>query len=337
MQVFSPIFHYIDGVTTDFVAHNISSVILGVTPVVAAAMSCVLAIEGVMTMLNPNGEPLSALMQKFLRWGIILSVASTGGMYQHEIAAVILKVPDDFANLLILSNSTDQAGATASTALDTALTEGWKATKTAFKAAGVMSGGGLAALAEAICLAITTVFLCAGSASSILFAKIMLAICVCLGPIAIFCLLFKATSGIFGRWTGVCLNYGLVTVMLSATFGLFEHLFKMAIDRAQTPGDGSLLAPTLTCGIIAVITLQVIKQIPGVAARLGDGIQLAAPSLMEGLKSASSGLGMTGRGANTKAVAELTQAIKGAAGGPAGVVASNAANVARGLARGSSR
>ncbi|MFB0418435.1 type IV secretion system protein, partial [Xanthomonas euvesicatoria] len=42
-------------------------------------------------------------------------------------------------------------------------------------------------------------------------------------------LLFQSTRSLFTQWIGTIINYGLVTILLSAVFGLFMAFYEKAI------------------------------------------------------------------------------------------------------------
>lgn len=345
VQIVTPLFAYMNTVVKGFVSNNVSQVITYITPAVAAGMTCTLTFEGAMSLLKPGGgEPLSDLLSKFARWGVILSFATAGGLYQGTIVDMIQNLPDDFANTLVLSDSTGKSASGMASVLDTVLSQGLTSTKTAFTNAGVMSGAGLSALFEAACLAIMTAIVVGIGASFLLFSKTMLAICIVLGPMAIMCLLWGATTPLFGRWLSSTTNYGLITVLVACVFGLVNHFFKVALDKAAQASD-SLLVPTITCGLLTVLIIYIMKQIPELASKLSDGITLSAPRIFGAGAGAAAGgavgaqQGMAasqGKGGIASAASVAAGAIKGAmTGGVAGAAGGAAAGMSKGLARGS--
>ncbi|WP_407210723.1 type IV secretion system protein [Enterobacter cloacae] len=90
-------------------------------------------------------------------------------------------------------------------------------------------------------------------------AKVLLAISLCLGPIAIFCLLWNPTKGIFAKWMGTVINYSLVIVLLALVFGLLMSLLQMisglngseGFDALSTAIDWSFspLFPSMCCSV----------------------------------------------------------------------------------------
>lgn len=343
VQVVSHIFNYMDTVVNSFVSENLSPVISAVTPTVAAALSIALTVDGVFMFVRPSTEPLTTLMTRFFRYGIILSIATAGGLYQETIANAIMKTPDEFSNVLIMSASNTRTPAGLASAIDTVFTQGLMATQQALEGAGIWNAHEIACLFLAFCIMIATTVICALGAAYVLFAKFLLAVSVVLGPIAILCLLFKTTTGLFGKWMGTCIHYGLVTVLTSVVFGLMDKFYLDAVKAAtSTNGDDPVLVPTATCIILTIVTCYVMKQVPEMAARLGDGAQVGLPGLIDAISSGMGRSGAGGQRANTKALNNATKALQ-AASGPAGAaaaaastVANAAGNAARGLARGAS-
>jgi len=265
------IFGYMDDVTRDFVASNVSSIIRTITPIVGLGLTIALMIDGLYTMIKPNGEPLSALMGKFIRWAIIVSIAGAGGWYQQSLANVAIKTPDEFSQVLILHSGNNPQQV--SQVIDQALEKGIEIAREAFDHAGFLSGPGIASAFLAAMAIISTVLICGVGMALILMAKFMLAITVCFGPIFIFCLLFESVQNLFTKWIGSIINYSLITVLLTITFGLLMNFYIHAITAAAQPNAStSILVPVVACGLITVVAILVLKQIPEMAARWGDGV-----------------------------------------------------------------
>ncbi|MGV7167931.1 type IV secretion system protein [Xanthomonas citri] len=165
-------------------------------------------------------------------------------------------------------------------------------------------------------------------------------------PIFIFCLLFESTRSLFTQWIGTIINYGLVTILLSAVFGLFMAFYEKAIEAASAINpDAPLLVPIVTCALITVVTWFVLKQVPDMAARWGNGISAGIQGWRGG-GSSSSGSG--GGSAGTVAGATAGTAAGGPVGTAAGAAAGSAADAVgneagqmggamTGMARGSRR
>ena len=336
------IFGYMDEVSRDFVAANLGKIIATITPLVGIALTIALIVEGLFTLARGTGEPLTELVAKFIRYGIICSIATAGGWYQVNLADVALKTPDEFAQILIVDGgAVDSQNQMAST-IDKALDDGLTTAKKAFENAGVMSGAGLASLFLALGVLVSTVMICGIGAALIIMAKFMLAIAVCFGPIFIFCLLFKSTEQLFTKWIGSVINYGLVTILLSAVFGLMMKFYARAIEAAAAPNpDTPILVPIVTCGLLTVVSWFVLKSIPDMAASWGSGVSAVYRLGSSRSKPAGGSAEVASGGIAAASGAAGSAAGGAAAAGGVASAASSTANAAgsamRGMARGSRR
>ncbi|KVX69114.1 hypothetical protein WT34_24370 [Burkholderia stagnalis] len=345
------IFNYMDTVVSQFVASNLANIISYAAPIVGIGLTMALMIEGLFLMGRPNGEPLSTLVNRFVKYAIVISIASVGGWYQTTLANAAMKVPDEFASVFIINGQSGSATQnTIVSTIDQAIDNGLTTAKTAFTNASVFSGGGLTELVLGIAVLICTVLMCGIGAGLILMAKVMLGIVVCFGPVFIFLLLFESTAALFTKWVGSVINYGLVTVLFSAVFGLMISFFNKAIAAAASANpDAPILVAIVTCGLICVITYYVIKEVPHMANSWGQGVSAdifrhmrqsresgGAGGAGGGRSGNSGGAGgrgaQSGGGAGSQGAASPAQSAANAT--PAGQVAQAATN---GFARGSRR
>lgn len=355
-DVTTQIFGYMDEVSKEFVAANLGVIIATITPVVAIALTIHLMVEGLFTMVRGTGVPLTDLVGRFIRYGIICSIATAGGWYQTDLAAVALNTPDEFAQILIIDGRGAESEGQMASTIDKALDDGLTTAKKAFDNAGVTSGAGLASFLLAAGVLISTIMICGIGAALIILAKFVLAIAVCFGPIFIFCLLFKSTQMLFSKWIGSIINYGLLTILLAAVFGLMMKFYGRSIEAAASPNpDTPILVPIVTCGLLTVVSWFVLKKIPDLASSWGSGVSAAYQMGRSTWGSASAGnasaasskggaagggagaAGAVGKGVGGAGGAAGGGAAAGAAGGVAGVAASAVGAGMQGMSRGSRR
>ncbi|HBC7427405.1 TPA: type IV secretion system protein [Citrobacter koseri] len=309
------------------------------------ALICKLTLDGLFTLARPHGEPLSSLIKKFIVWSMIISFASAGGLYQTQLADAAMKIPDEFSSVLVINGSSGGTEDAMGNNIDKAIHDGMQVARTAFDNADIYSGSGLASLFLACAVIISTVLICGIGAGLVLMAKLLLAITVCFGPIFIFCLLFKPLYGMFNKWLGSMVNYGLVTILLSMLFGLMIKFYQKALDAVTASGaDSSLLGPVFACLLIMIVSYLILMRIPEIASRWGDGIsagiQELIPNAGGGGRGAGGGgnqpggqKGATGAGGGTGA----KTAAATAAGGPGAGAATAAGSQMQGFAKGSRR
>ncbi len=294
----SQIFTYMDTVVSQFVATNLSNVVSFAAPMVALGLTMALMIEGLFLMGRPNGEPLSSLVNRFVRYAIIVSIAGTGGWYQTKLASTAMHLPDELASVFVVNG---QSGAKAQTtiadSIDLAMDNGLTVAKKAFEHAGVFSGPHLANLVLGVTVLFVTAIMCGIGAGLILMSKVMLGITVCFGPIFIFLLLFESTKSLFTRWIGSVINYGLVTVLFSAVFGLLLYFFKAAVGAAAVDNPSSpVMVAIVTCVLVLVITWFVLKEIPHMASSWGQGVSADIFRHMRQNRGSGGGTGGGNRG-----------------------------------------
>ena len=269
--VVTTLFDTIDKVLNSAVASNVSTLIAEATPVVAIFLTISLMVRGVYSALNPGGgEPLSELIRQYVTIAIILSFATAGGLYQSDILGLIQTLPDTLATKLQGLNSTPYTGIAG--LIDGATTNCIEAIKTQFDGAGI-SANGLMSLVIGIILLIATIAITGLGAGFVLMAKVLLYVVLSLGPLAIFCLLWKPTAGVFSRWVGNVINYSLVIVILALVFGLLMTLFANMISGFIN-GDGvfDALSTVLGMCLLTVVAVLVLFQVPQVASSFGAGI-----------------------------------------------------------------
>lgn len=351
------IFDSVDEVAVGFVADNLSNIITMVTPWVALGLVIALMAEGLSVMASPGGDPLSSLFKKFLRYAIIISIASAGGIYQTDLADAALKMPNEISQAITFGSATS-GGTDTANIIDKTLVDGMTAGKRAFENGSFWRSDGIGNYILGAGIMLITILITALGAGLILMAKFMLAITVCFGPIFIFALCFKSTEALFSKWVGSLINYILVTVLLTLVFGFVMELISNTIAAAAKADSNANLLPIVVGGsLMTIASWFILKAVPGIASSWGSGVQAIAHDFggtakraAGGAKKAGAGIGGAGKGAATGAAAGASKGMAaGAAGGPVGMAAGAAlggtagaaggaaGGAMRGLARGSRR
>jgi type IV secretion system protein VirB6 len=267
------IFNYMDTVTTQVVAENMSRIIGWAAPIAALGLVIQLTIDGLATMLRPSGEPLSQLVEKFVKYFAIVAIAGAGGLYATTLANTAMHLPDELASVLLLHGSTGGSDSAVAGMIDAAIDHSLTVTRNLFKDAGVMSETGLVSLILGVVVILSTMLICGISAISILLAKFLLAVTVCFGPIFILLLVTSPLVSFFGNWLGSVFNYIVLIAMTAMSFGVFMRFYDLAISAAAKPNpDQAVLAPIITAGIITVMAVVLLKSLPDLAARWTGGV-----------------------------------------------------------------
>lgn len=287
------IFAKVDGAITSMVSANVATIISDVTPLIATCLTIKLMVQGMYSAFNPGaGDSLSSLIKEYLSIALILSFATAGGWYQQELVNVALHLPDDFAGILSAPNKVGASGVPA--IIDSGIEKGIKIVNTAWEAADVFSSSGLAAYAIGGIMMIATVVLGGLGAGFVIMAKILLAVTLCFGPIAIFCLLWGATKNIFARWLASVINYGLVVVILALVFGFIMQMFDNLLSSMNSDAAYSSITGSISALLLTVISVFVLFQIPQIAASWGSGISAGVADAARSMGSSMQALGNMG-------------------------------------------
>ncbi|EKA9435684.1 type IV secretion system protein [Escherichia coli] len=259
------IFDIIDDLINMMVDTNVTTIIATVTPTVAIFLTIKFMAQGAYSALSPGGggEALGDLITQYMKAAVVLSFATAGGLYQTDLVHLALTLPDNFASILVTQNKTSSTGMAA--IIDTGVDQSITAIQTAFEGAGISAVIGLILIAA-------TVVLCGLGSAFVIMAKVLLAISLCLGPIAIFCLLWNPTKGIFAKWMGTVINYSLVIILLALVFGLLMSLFTKMISGLNGSEGFDALSTAIGLVILTIVSVYVLFQVPAVASNFGSGV-----------------------------------------------------------------
>tara|TARA_R110000737_G_C14623635_1_gene494152 strand:- start:10625 stop:11677 length:1053 start_codon:yes stop_codon:yes gene_type:complete len=140
-------------------------------------------------------------------------------------------------------------------------------------------------------------------------AKLMIAVLIVIGPLAIVCTLFKQSAPIFEAYVKMALGFAFVPLLTAAMAGFTIAASKMLApdpDTAETIGD-----------IIGFVVVMM----------LGTGLMFMVPTLAQSFASTSIGLGQAASGTYQQAKFHSYGAVAGARGVTEGMAGRKAPNV----------
>ncbi len=311
--IVEPLFLVIDDVTATFVTDFSSRAIAEATPVVTAAMSLGILLYGMLVVRGAVEMPVMEFIGRALRISIIVSVATAGGLYQSDIADVIVSTPDELAMALVPGA---ESGASAANVIDSAAGQGAQYVSEAWEKAGFFSGEGLVYAFIGLIAAIAVAAVVGIGAVFVIVAKAALAILVGIGPFFVFALLFEPTKRFFELWSGQVLNYVLMIVLFTPVFGLLMEIFGNYLSNANF-NDGQNVGYTVVgMMVVGAVSVGLLLQIPSIASGLAGGVGL---SFYHELRALRSGAGAAAKGGKAATRGALTA---GKAAGKAAALAS---------------
>lgn len=256
-------------------------------PVVAVGLTLQFVAYAFALMHGVGGMSVTEFFKKAILVAIISAFFGAGGMYQNDIAKVMVAMPDDVAK--IVTNTSSIASE-----VDRLQQETTQATQS-------MTGGDNKAWYDilpdsrqifvsflAMMIQMNAAIVGAVIAILLIACKVGMALLVAAGPIFIAALLFEPTKQLFNSWVAQALNYIFLALMAGLITGFLLELNVALIRMIATQTNAgaadllSLLSAQLLVGIASVF---VMIQIPGMAGALSGGF------------GAQMGLGSTASGA----------------------------------------
>jgi len=255
----------LDDAVGNFVTNAFGAISPSAMNVAAAAMTMLVVFHGVRMMFGQSQTPLVDQFWLILRYGIVAAFLTSFSEYQFFVINIVQNLPDSFGSAIITSPAGEEE------ALDRYWTEGMEA------AIVVYDDGGIRKMENYVfgfLIQIATVATTAIAFIIATLAKVGAALFLAFGPIAILCVLFQATRGIFEGWLRGLITFTLTQVFVVLAISLMLAVFSDFLNELRTSVEDNESRPTAV-GIfmlIAVITGLVIAQVPNFAIAVGGGI-----------------------------------------------------------------
>ena len=294
-RLFSPLFAQFDSIIATFANTVSSRVMVAIIPVLQAAMVLWVLGISISVMTGTLHHPLGQLAKRYLRNAIIIGIAVTGGLYQKNVADLVLGVPDALAHVVmgeepsgfyglppplggegVASADPTGAGSSQGALIDVAAAQGLLAAKEAFDKAGVFTEQGVVFAFFGVLLLLATVALVALGGATIITAKVVLGILVGLGPIFVASLLFDATRHFFARWTAMVVMYGLVLVLFACLFTFMLGVYAKYMNGVRIDGSVNVIYALAGALILSAVSILVLREVKPLAMGLAGGVALQA-------------------------------------------------------------
>jgi len=238
-------------------------------------------------------RPLGQMATRFIRNAIIIGIAVTGGLYERNVANLVLGVPDALAHVVMGEEPSSfyalpatlggegaawaeptGAGSSQGALIDVAAAQGLVAAKEAFDKAGIFTEQGIVFAFFGVLLLLATVALVAMGGATIITAKVVLGILVGLGPLFVASLLFDTTRHFFARWTAMIVMYGLVLVLFACLFTFMLGVYAKYMTGVRLDGSVSAIYALAGALILSAVSILVLREVKPLAMGLAGGVAL---------------------------------------------------------------
>lgn len=256
---------------TSVITPMVASVTAKILPFVSVCLSVSLLWYGWLICSGAINTPVFAALRKVVKIVLIVSIAGAGGLYQKQIAEVMLDLPTSVAQIFTGTVKTP------SEMMDDAANNGAEiGTRLQERAP-----GGIKKIAQAFVFMVVSVIITIISAIMsaigmlvLITVKVGMGLVVVLGPFCILALLFEQTEDFFKAWVRQAAYYaiyaGLFMVVFMFIMGMFGMLQKGLIDL--TNADEINIFSMLTAIVFFMMCSKyMLEQVSAVAQKVTSG------------------------------------------------------------------
>lgn len=316
----APLFEAFEGATRTYVTDISTRMIATVIPVISVALTLGFLVYSIAVIRGTVQMPVSDLLWRCFRIGVIVSIASAGGLYQATLADVIISTPDALAQSLI---GTGNGQTSAGQILDDSIKSAVIVAAEQWEKASVFSKQGIMYVVYSALIMISAAIMVGIGGAFMIVSKVALSLLVGMGPLFILMLLWEPTKKFFELWTGQIITYGLTIILYSITFTFLIGLYGTYMSNYQ-PGSSTINAIFALMGalIISAVSIVILLQLPSIAGALSGGLAISymreARATQKGASKAMSGAKSGAKAAGRAAMSGGRMAMAGA--GAAGKV-----------------
>ena len=231
-------------------------------------------------------------------------------LYHLFVYNIFTNEPGNIAKVLVSSSGTYQVSGGIVATLDGIYAAVVNATIGFFSQVG-FSGSGIAFLFYGVMVYVIGSMMCVFALLLFVYAKMMMAISLALGPIFIPFFLWEPTKGIFAAWIRKLITLSLIPIVTSTVLVLMLSVINVTLPNVSQPVEHLQfygIAPFLG---LSLATTMILSQVFRISSSLGGGIALASISAGATIASAAlqkSGIASTARSATNWSQKQVRQA-----------------------------
>lgn len=295
---FSGTLNTVDAVVGNFVSNAYTHFIEANTGVITSLFTVYVMFIGYQFIHHNHHFNLSTVMKHLVVLLCVYGLVMNWHLYHLFIYNIFTKEPGNIAQVLINSAGALQGDTSIAHALDAIYAAVCNATVRLFGQVN-FSVSGMGFIAYAGLVFVIGTLMCIFALLLFIYAKMMMAIALALGPIFILFILWETTKGMFSAWLSKLITIALIPIVTSAILVLMLSVINVTLPNIDTKVETMQfygIAPFL--GLCLATTL-ILSQVFRICSSLGGGISLASISAGAAIaKSAieKSGLAAAGRG-----------------------------------------
>lgn len=287
-QMIEWLFAELNGLLTDSVASTVASITSTIMPFAVIGLTINFLFYGVAIMHGKIEMPVLDFLGQALKIALISAIAANTGLYQEQIAEILVSMPDDLTAAIFRGGSP----VSITQSMDKVMKNAATTTST------ISNGSSYLPTTESIKNFVVALFMFGVSilfiglsAIVLMVVKAAMALLAAVGPIFIISLLFERTKGLFDRWLGLLLNYTLLMTLFTIVFNIVVKMVLMVGNKTLEWLSGrDVNIFTILGGYVLFFFACgfVIWQLPTISTALSGGFGLQFGGPISAIRNAAS-------------------------------------------------
>lgn len=275
---FSGTLNTVDAVIGNFVQSAYSQFVQANAGVITLAFTVYVMFLGYQFVHHSHHFNLSTVTRHLIVMLCVYGMVMNWHLYHLFVYNIFTTEPGHVAQILVNSTQKFQAGGGIAEALDGIYSTIIRTTMGFFGHIG-FSASGLAFLFYGILVFMIGTLLCIVALLLFIYAKMMMAIALALGPIFILFILWDSTKGLFTAWLNKLMTIALIPIVTSSILMLMLSVVHVTLPAIRLPTEAiqfTGIAPFLG---LSLATVLILSQVFRICSALGGGITLASLSV----------------------------------------------------------
>ena len=281
---FSDTLNTVDAVTTNFVNSTYVNFVSANSHLITLLFTVYVMMLGYRFFSHTHHADLNLISKHLIVMSCVYAMVMNWNLYNLFVYNIFTNEPGNVAQILVNSSGGLPAGTSIASALDKIYEAIINATSGFFGQIS-FSTSGLAFILYGILVFLIGTALCVVALLLFIYAKMMMAVALALGPLFILFFLWECTRAIFGAWLRTLITLAFIPIVTSAILVLMLSVINVTLPSiSQPPQDLQFygIAPFLT---LSLATTLLLSQVFRICSALGGGITLASLSAGVGLAS----------------------------------------------------
>jgi type IV secretion system protein VirB6 len=288
----------VDAVINQFVSTAYQQLLHANTGVITLLFTLYVMLLGYQFLVHHHVH-LHTIMKQLILMLCVYGLVMNWHLYHLFVYRIFTIEPENIANILVNAADGSFAGKSIAQALDGIFMAVLDTASALFSQVS-FSASGLSFIVYALLVLVIGTLMCLFALLLFIYAKMMMAISLALGPIFILFILWEPTRGLFSAWLNKLITIALVPIVTSTILVLMLSVIQVTLPAIHQPIEQLQfygLAPFLG---LTLATTMILFQVLRICSALGGGITLASLSMgheigrqalqKSGVASASRGL-----------------------------------------------